>query len=577
MRLSRMSALAVCLLTAFSVFSVALDKPSTTAAPFEKYLPESTMMVFSITDLGELKALITDPKLQRIYELVGIGGRIAEFHRNYTEEFYNETGMKPSELLEALTGDVTLAILDSDFKGVPNIVLLAKVDPARFPYQKLIDLAIENEGAGDVVSHDVNGVTVTEVTGGASFALAGDHLFYASSMEAMRQALAPDKRLTGSPVYQRHREMTKLSGGLVGYIDVAMFLERLQPFLPDPDSNEGQEVELVLNLLGLRQVTSVSLSIPFVEGEPSRIFIHAPGYDGILTKLFSGAPVGIDSAGLVPADYDSFFAVSIQKPLDVLNSIFELLEEFNPQIKAEDFDSFAKSYEDTIGLSIKGDLLAPLGTTVGAGLKLNPDAEINLFAGPEEVFNFFRFELFFSLNDPDTFLSAMLKLAEASNGNLQVDTYKGATLFTARPPTLPSTIDFAIHGDHLLFCLGTDSIKEAIDAAESGNSLGATQEFQGRAARVPADSWYIAYNSNAYLKKFFPGFFKQFLTLKTDSEEQASDITAALLDYVGEDSGGIGFSTVTSDGLYFESSASMRAVMAIIPVYLSMAGIDQFE
>jgi hypothetical protein len=577
MRLIKATALAVSLSLLIAISALAFERPATQANSFEKYLPDSTMILFSITDIGKLREFASDPELQNIFDLTGIGDYITNFKTTYSEEFKEETGMSPSDLLDALAGDITLAILDSDLTGVPNIVIFAKVDPERFPFDRLIELAIEQAGEENVIRHDIGGVSVTQVGKDTLFAMKDDHAFIASSLEAMSAALKPETALADSPLYRLHKEMTGMSGGIVGYINLSMFLERLKPFLPDPESAEGRNVDLFLDMFGARKITSVSMLFPIAGEGPFRFFIHAPGYNGILTKLFSGEPVDRNCVNYVPADFDSFFAASIQKPYDIFNSILEEVERFYPAYKASDFDANIKPIEDQLGISIKNDFLAPLGTAIGGGIKINPDAEYDISAGPQAVFNLFQFVFYLQLDDPDRFLQAMKSLTNASNGEVSVSEYKGATLFTMQPPMFQNSIDFAIHGHAMLLCFGTDTMKGIIDAAETSNSIATTAEFKDRYSKVPKNAWYIAYNADAYLKKLFRGFFKQILAIRTNDEEKASTLVEAVLNYAGEHTGGIGFSTISSEGLYMESRIPIRAAVAMIPIYISWFAIESFS
>ena len=570
MRPTRVVTPVISFLLVFAFIASATERTTAEAVPFEKYLPDSTMMVLSVTDVGALRDQLSDPKLQRIFELVGLSSILDEFHNTIAEEFSDETGMDPAAMLDALTGDITLAFLDSSFMELPpKIVVFAKVDPERFPFQELVDLAIKQEGEDSAEFQDMGGVPVLVVGKQAAFAQKGDHVFLASSPDAMRAALKPEKALADSPMFSRHREMTKMSSGVVAYVNVAMFLERLKPFLPSPDSEKGREVDLFFEMFGLKQITSVSLMASFKENEPFRLFIHAPGYNGIITKFLSDEPVGFECAGYVPADFESYFAISIKKPSDIFTTILEIAEQFNPAMKAADFDANIKPIEDELGISFRDDLIAPLGTRIGAGVWLDPEAEMNIFAGPEEIFNFFRFEVFLTLDDPDRFLTAMQAIAAASNGMLAVENYRSATIFSAQPPTMPFSVDFAVHGNSLLFCLGTELLKNIIDATESGNTLDTSTEFKERTARVSDNAWYISYTSDAYLQKFIRGFFKQILMIKSGDEDSASTLIEAILDFTGEHTGGVAFSFAAADGLYFEALMPMRAGIAMFPVYYS--------
>ena len=566
------AALALSLVVFLSGFAVANDtgKPAVPDLPFEKYLPDSTIFMFSITDVGELKNLLSDPKLQRVFELAGFDDMFAEYSKKFVDEFVDDTGMHPNMILDALKGDITIAFLESESLTNPAIIMMADVNPESFPFGMLLQLTVEEKGAESVVSHEIAGVKVEEISGETVLALAGDRFLVTSSLDVMKTALAPEGRLSSSPLYLRHREQCSLNNGVIFYVNISKFLELIQHFMPSPDSVDGRNVELFYEVSGLRQITSASVMVPFSDGEPLRFFIHAPGYNGLLAKFFSTEPVGLNVAENVPADYDAFFALSMQKPIDMFNTYLDLLEQFVPAMSASDVEAQLKPVEDAIGISLKDDLIAPMGRVLGASLRINEDVDVDFQADPTAILDLLQFNVFMSLDNADRFLLALHKLALASDGSMLEETYNGADIFVINVPVLPFSLDFAVFNNNFYFTLGGGSMKSIIDSLQAGRTMSSNSEYVKSSKTVPENACYIAYTGNAYLPKIYRSFLAKLPSFGGIAEsEQRELLIEGLLDYIGEEPGGVGYSVSTGDGIYCESRFSLRAATAMIPLYLS--------
>ena len=545
-------------------------KPAVPDLPFEKYLPDSTIFFASITNVVELRNMLSDPKLERVFELAGIDGIFGEYGKQFVEEFVDDTGMHPNMILDALKGDITIAFLESDSLTNPAIIMMADVDPESFPFGVLLQLAVEQKGVESVVSHEIAGVKVEEISGEAVLALAGDRFLITSNLDAMKSALAPEALLSSSPLYLRNREKCLLNNGVIIYANVSKFLELIQPFMPPPDSFDGRNVELFFEVSGLRDITSVSGMVPFRDGEPGRFFIHAPEYKGLLTKFFSTEPIGLNVADNVPADYDAYFGISMQKPIDMFNTYLDLLEQFVPNMKAADVEAQIRPFEEAIGISLKEDLISPMGTVVGAAVKINADVDFNFQTNPMAILELFQFNVFMSLDNADRFLMALHKLALASGGSMLEETYNGADIFVINVPILPFSLDFAVFNNNFYFTLGTKSMKSVVDMLQASQSMSSNSDYINSIKKVPENAWYIAYHNDAYLPKIYRGLFTKIPSFGGIADsEQRDELIEGILDYIGEESGGLAYSVSTGDGIYCESWFSLRSAIGMIPLYMS--------
>ena len=311
--------------------------------------------------------------------------------------------------------------------------------------------------------------------------------------------------------------------------------------------------------------------MPLSEGKPVRLFIGTSGDGGIITDFFTGNPVDFNIAAYCPADCDSFMAVSIRKPVDMLYSILKWTERFNPDFSLDLFRQTLEPLEQEIGMSLDGDLLKPLGSNFAMGIKLNVDAEIQYPQSPLDIFSVMEFATFLSLDDPDHFLESMRKIAVLEGGGLHEENYNGASIFTTQIPMYGVTTGFAVHRGVLIFSLNVGSLKVVVDRINSGDTLAANPEFRNAVSTMPRGAFMITYTSAEYLDKYFQTLFNFLPTSQLGiSREKLEEIRTVALDFIGPRKISTGYSVAVEDGVFMEAYAPVRMMQAMIPLWIGL-------
>jgi hypothetical protein len=552
----------------FAVLSIPTVLATDTAndAPrFGDYLPEETLVVLSIADFDEIKAVIQDPKMMKLLEATGLKEKIDEALQEMQEEFAGDYELF-TRLYDSLTGHITIGVINFSLEGDADIVFLAGVTGGEALFADLLSKAKEQVGDEEkFLQKYIGDIEVTQVIDGPTVAFHADQFMLATNIESMEKALVPEKPLTAADDFQRHLELTRMSGGIVAYANVAGLMEKIEGFM-DPEDTESKWAELVISLLGLRDIRSASLMISLDESEPSRMFFMAPSYDGVLTDFFSGEPVGINKAALIPADSDTCSLISIQDPIEIMDAVIDLVEEINPQFNRDQFNSMLGPVEEALGISLRDDFVGPMGTVMGSSIKMDPDADIDL-ESPEEFFKVMNFEMFISLDDPERFLEAFRKISAASMNQLVEEEYEGAALFSVVAPMAPFPMGFAVYENALLFSFDVEYLKSVINALETGQSILRNEEFQYQVVSVPQDACLLTYASHDYLNKAYSAFASMWFDV---DEETETGMTSAILEYLGEKTGGVSYAKATGDGLYMECNIPFKTIVAMVPVWAKM-------
>jgi len=159
----------------------------------------------------------------------------------------------------------------------------------------------------------------------------------------------------------------------VAYANIELILKNMGGLLPSEESQEAEWVNTLIDMTGLRDITSISIMFPLKEGESFRAFVHAPDFSGVLPLYFSASPIDWDITSVMPADTDGMMGLSVQPPIDMYTSTLRLIEKFNPQFTIEEFESSLAGIEEQLGFSIKDDFLRSLGQTLALGITIDTD------------------------------------------------------------------------------------------------------------------------------------------------------------------------------------------------------------
>ncbi len=165
---------------------------------------------------------------------------------------------------------------------------------------------------------------------------------------------------------ERFGATMKNAGGtenyITGYLDVKAGLATFKMFQPMlamarvPVLGDAETFQKILDETGISKVQAIGLTLrPEAQGFMSRLFVYAPGAAETPAPAFDEAALAV-----VPADAHFFcgFNMDLAKTYDKLMSIFGQVAE---KEKGE-FDRELAKAEEELGLKIRDDILAPIGT-----------------------------------------------------------------------------------------------------------------------------------------------------------------------------------------------------------------------
>ena len=549
-----------------------------------KFLPDDAVLFASVTNIDELRTIAKDEKLLKLLEVLNLKDSIEFTYAQMASGFAGETGLEFNQFIDGFNGDCTLVLFEGMIEsGTPNLAIYFGIDPEVFPYETLIQRAIERE-AEDATPHTVKGVNAIAIEDGPTVAIHDGHMFIATSPDILGKLFDSGNRLSASPLFSKHVEYTHLNSGAVLYVDVKKTIQLFSNFLPPDGTEEGDATEMVVELLGLNYITSFSAQVPLATDEPMRAFIHAPGYEGLMTEILSPQPIGIDMAALMPATCDSCGAFSIRKPTQIIDSILGFVGNFAPGYSPTDFYAMLEPAEKELEISFRTDVFDTLGTKLCMGLEIDTTPPEEPMPLATAYFKMLHFHIVWSLDAPDTLLSSLRKLIEAQQLPLVESEYKGANVFVVDIGMLPVTPTFAIHGSGLLFTMDYDLMTSWLDALASGRTLAGNSEFMELTAGIPKEASMFGYVSDAYLTKYLDALENFLLiVLPEEEEEQEGEFDlrnqivatkAALLDYIGTDNGGSSYVLPTAEGLYMEGAMKTKVLIGMVPVWISLATMD---
>jgi hypothetical protein len=385
----------------------------------------------------------------------------------------------------------------------------------------------------------------------------------------MEKVISPEGSLNDNPRFRRHCEMTGLNSGFSAFVDLEPLIEML--YAEVAKDEEAPKAIAAFNLFGLDKFESFSLHFPFKEGERVKMFISAPGYEGVLPTFFGNYPVGDKPAKVLSADTDAFFAFSINDLNIVMDEALKLAMAFGLGVQQEQIDTQFQMVEQMLGISIREDLLAPFGNYIAFGFNIKPDFDFDV-TNPLQLLGAFDFDMIYQIRDPERLVNAFKQVIAAQPGSgIVEEAYGGATIFSAELPFVPVSTGMAIHQGHLIYSLGKGTLKPRIDMINAGNTLAASDEFKSAFKTVPKKATMVGYNSRSYLTDFATAFSKSALDTEDPEQLKVVERLKKLMPEYLDVPPQIGFAVPVDDGLLFESSFSLKSVAYIATMHFISA------
>ena len=550
------------------------------AKSYSEILPAETMVVVSIPDMAELKALIASPEVEGALIKTGLKEKALGILKEADKEFSSKVKMSLFDIYDDLAGGMTFALLDLDIpKKEASFVFMVGMKGGKAMADsylgRFVNAAKEQEK--ELTFETIAGLKMINIDNHAYLGSWGDGLVMVSQKAGLEALMANGPKLASHEYFTTNAAKVGLNSGVVAYFNFEKFYNMLAPTVKEPQAQLG------FKLLGLDKILSASLHLPLDDDGLFKAMVHAPGYDGIIPMIFSSKAVSHHAASVAADHADSIYAISIHKPLQIFESFLALMPEVDPNFDKAQFDQQLAGVEQTLGLSIRDDLLAPFGEYIAFTMYLNDDADMDLSAGPMAVLKMLNFDLAFKLDDPAKFINAMDIMVTQSAGSLVPEAYKDAIIYSVAAPGMPVEACATIYNNQLKFCLySADKAKMLIDKVRAGKTLANFADYKNTVKPVPANSNAFTYLNKSYMAKW--GSFANAYALGLDETQmkEFKNLSKISKELSVNFPNLYSFSQVIPQGLYIESAYPMKKIaqyiiIELIKLQYAFGGMNKYE
>lgn len=547
---------------------IADDQAAKAESPKNYYdvLPAETLVVVSIPQMEELKALIASPEVEGALIETGLKKQAMAMLEAADAEFANKTKMSLFDIYDDLGGSLTFALLDMDFAkkdGSFAMIVGMKGGKAMVDAYLTRLVAAAKEHGKELAAVDVAGVKMLSMDDRAYMGSWGDSLLVVNGQSAVSALMDKSPRLSQHPYFKLNSAHTVLNSGVVAYMNFEGIYKKFAPSVADPQAQLG------FKLLGLDKILSMSLNVPLQDDGLMRMLIHAPGYDGIIPMVFSAKGVGGHAASVTADHADFMYAISIHKPLQIFESFLALIPEIDPNFDRAAFDANLAAMEETMGINMRNDLLAPMGEYLSMAMYLDEDIDVDLSSNPMALLSILKFDLGFELADQGTFIKTMDILTEQAGGAIIPEPYKDAVIYAISAPGMPVEACATIYNNQLKFCLySSEMAKQLVDKIRTGQTLASFANYKETVKPVPANSNAYAFQSRNYISKWSAvgSSFGQMLTPEQKASiqnliDKSRELSKSFPDLYS-------YSQVIPEGLYVQSQYPIKKVAQYLIIEL---------
>lgn len=535
--------------------SVAEEKPATNISRINSYqdiLPANTLAVFSIADTSELKALLEGPEIRSIISEFGFKEMFDEQLADAESKIKAKTGLELKELYDSLSGDITVALIDLQMDGGnPNIAFLVGVEGGATKVPTLLNGIKEAAEQEDepIEMKRINGTDVFMIAESAYAFEQESHLVITSKISSAESILKDGPKLKDNETFAIHSTMAGLDSGFVVYANVKPLVEMLKSFVQsNEDEDPATSIALkVFDLFALEKIDSCSMSFPYYYDGKFKLFIYAPGYDGIINKFLSTTPVDKTVEAVIPNDNDVVALYSIREPVIMFDAFVDMMKQLAPPEENEKFHAGIEMMQQNLNLDIRNELLAAFGTLAALTIRLDIDSEINMLANPFAIFKSLGMEVLLSVKNADMLKSAFDKIVVISEGNLVHETMSNADIYSVWPENQGFPATLALSNGFLRFGLyDADTMKANLSVVQSGKSMNTNQEYLRRTSNI-TNACMLSYTSPSYIRKWIDFYFK--IMNEMESDESGSKPVQHEAAY---DKSWVWFSRAVNKGYYVE-------------------------
>jgi hypothetical protein len=496
--------------------------PARAAAPPERVLPDSTVLLFKINDAKAFREgfrgshygqLWHDPAMKDFRD--DIGQKIEDLTKTLKEK----VGVNLSELLELPQGPVSIAVLSRDDPKVPiAVAVLADAADNKDKMADVLNKATKQaEGAGAKSAQEAfNGLTIhvlreppddkpkeKEQAKGEDkdpdISLAwtqADGVFYfgvgspGSEVDVVKDLTAHregrDNALASNDSFNKTQVKTEFGKAqLVWFLDVAKVIKLAIKASAKGNEGQIQQNEVLLQTLGLDGLKSIGGSFNFSAGRYdslSKTFFLAPKPIQGLLKVFSFPPAHIRPEAWVPATVASYQSLSWD-----FNQVYDAVDQVVNQFQPGMLNLLQQQLVGPNGgapLDFKKDFFGPLGKRVTL---------ISDFKKPIKE-DSQRMLLAVALQNAKAFQDTLSRLFEITQSSPKKREFQGTTIYDIELPNMPNpnaagaqpfkgTISFAVAKENFFVTSDTALLEQVL---RPGNAnLEENAAFQSVAKEVP--------------------------------------------------------------------------------------------
>jgi hypothetical protein len=476
------------------------------AAPAEKTLPDTTLVLVKIEDASQLREafqasslgqLLADPALQPLKD------DIANKLKDADAKVRAKIGLTIGELLRLPQGELSLAVIATEGGAQPVAVLLsadAGEKQARMDelMARLTELAREDQA--QVSTEEFKGSTLHILKSAKEedrddppivWTRAGSIFRLSTSVEALKDVLAKadgrEDSLASKKSFQDVSQKVGDQGQILWYVDLEQAIKLLVQAMGNQGGNAAQ-IEAQLQLTGLDGLKAIGGRAGVSVGgydTLSKVHLSAPGESQGLLRLFVMPQVDLKPQPWVPASIASYQSMSWD--LDAAyKALSDLIDMVAPGVLAGIEQQLAGPQGD--GLSFEKDLFGPLGDRITVITDVKPSAGD---AEPSQ-----RVLFAFALEDAKAFQNTLNKIFKLTNATPKKREFQGTTIYDFDLPELPNaemtglkgSLSVAVAKDNLFAATDPTLLEQVLRSDSTTPGLASNPAFQAMVPKLPAKS-----------------------------------------------------------------------------------------
>jgi hypothetical protein len=411
------------------------------------------------------------------------------------------------------------------------------------------------------------------------------------------KVLTPGMRLIDDPRFQKHLDITGIDTGIDVYVSlpplVDGFLQAIDASLGAPTPTEMDKGEadvtveqetleedyedpgvkaarILIDELALDKLDSLSIHFPLSDGDAFKLYLHAPGYDGIIARIIGSEPAGLDPAANLPGDVNIYSSFTIADPVSIFDYFVSLASAIDSAVTPEIVMGSLDGIKESTGIDIYGDLIEALGDNMTFAVTVHepgPPSPAPAEAEGEEgefdkiyaLMSLLDIEMLMEAKKSENLVRLFDSMGTSTPGILRED-YGDAKLFKIEglPPFLNATI--AIHNGYLrIGVVDAETMKTRLDVLGTPAALSKNADFITAMKRVPDTASGIVY-AHADAKKNIWSIFSMYLMEEMDMETQGSliEFSGMVVPYMQTE---VSYRNVLPDGLFIYGEMNVVEMM----------------